>query len=95
MKTKHKRKKYCYYYGVYGVRFISHGNWNDAELQYRGYVFNEPSIAGALWDDFCDLYRDDNAILENEDAWLKYVKTNVKEMLLDCIASDCYEYRVA
>lgn len=89
-----KQNKYAYYCGVRGVRFHSRGPWADAEISYKGYVFNEWAISSALWERYREDYpeRPDDS---SDERFTDYIRENVKEYLKDLIFFKCYDYRMA
>ena len=44
-----KREK-KWFYGIYGIQFIWHGEWNDPELIWHGQSINYFDIEIPLWD---------------------------------------------
>lgn len=49
-------KQYPDWYGIEGIGFISHGEWSDPELEYKGKRFNAHEVENAMWDRFCEEY---------------------------------------
>lgn len=47
-------KQYPDWYGIEGIGFISHGEWSDPELEYKGKRFNAHDVEDAMWDRFCE-----------------------------------------
>ena len=41
-----------WYCGIEGITFIWHGAWNDPEIGYKGYAFNEPTFTDGLYAEF-------------------------------------------
>lgn len=89
------------FYGIPGIKFISHGEWSDPEVEYKGYTFNYWDIEDSLYDLFKqefepyedDLYvnRDTGEVLSFED-WLNQNKDLVYSELDDFVAFSKYDY---
>lgn len=87
------------YRGIKGIRLISHGMWSDAELVYKGYVFNYNDIDDALWEIFLEdqneveaHYLDRTGADEQEkrfNHWLE-IGRPAQNYLDDCIFGKCY-----
>lgn len=89
------------FYGIPGVKYISHGEWSDPEVEYKGYTFNYWDVEDSLYDLFKqefepyedDLYvsRDTGEVLSFED-WLNQNKDLVYGELDDFVAFSKYNY---
>lgn len=44
------------WYGIPGLKFINHGSWADAEIEYKGLIFNELDVEETYFDWFNDEY---------------------------------------
>ena len=40
------------FYGVPGIKYISHGDWGDPEVEYKGVRFNYYDLEDGLWDEY-------------------------------------------
>ena len=81
--------KYNYFYGIYGIRMISHGAWSDPELIWHGKSFNYYDVETPLWDDYkedcneCGTQPTGNGF----ELWVKknaYLAREYLQNLLDC-----------
>lgn len=89
------------FYGIPGVKYISHGEWSDPEVEYKGYTFNYWDVEDSLYDLFKqefepyedDLYvsKDTGEVLSFED-WLNQNKDLVYGELDDFVAFSKYDY---
>ena len=89
------------FYGIPGIKFISHGEWSDPEVEYKGYTFNYWDVEDSLYDLFKqefepyedDLYvsKDTGEVLSFED-WLNQNKDLVYGELDDFVAFSKYDY---
>lgn len=81
-----------YFYGIYGIKFIYHGEWCDPELIWHGKSFNYYDIEAPLW----ECYREEcteNGITPTDDAFAAWVKNNaymVREYLQNLNENKCY-----
>ena len=39
-----------YFYGIYAIYFIYHGDWNDPEIIWRGHTFNYYEIEDTFYE---------------------------------------------
>ena len=65
------------WYGIPGLKFIDHGSWSDAEIEYKGLIFNEIDLEETYFDWFDEEYPEysdelfESFMLEQEDN-IKY-----------------------
>jgi len=63
-----KMKELPDWYGLTGVGFIWHGEWNDPEIEYKGKRINATIVEDAIWERWI---RDDDGfkkfMLDNKD----------------------------
>ena len=69
------------WYGIPGIGFEWRGSQSDPMLHYKGRIFNDPDIEGALWDN----YLEDGGKPDNHDEWESYVMHNAINYLDDVI----------
>lgn len=81
-----------YFYGIYGIRYIHHGEWADPELVWHGKSFNYYDVETPLWEDYkweCGEY----SIESNEEDFAMWVKKNAykaREYLQNLMDCKCY-----
>lgn len=69
-----------YWYGIKNIQFISHGEWADPELYYRGKLYNAVEVE----DDLYYQYQHSESSLSFED-WIRANESDIKYSLM-------YEY---
>lgn len=77
-----------YFYGIYGIQFIYHGDWADPELKWHGKSFNYYEIEAPLW----ETYKED-CENPNEDDFATWIKKNaylVRECLQNLLECKCF-----
>lgn len=81
------KKSYIqYFYGIYGIRFISHGDWSDPELVWHGKSFNYWDLEDALWSIYRELKNEEGPQIDFE-KWVKknaYLAREILQDLMDC-----------
>lgn len=70
-------KEYRNYCGIKDIGYISHGEWADAELEYKGKLFNENVISDAMYERFVEEFPDKDGDYE---AFEKYIRDNKDEV---------------
>jgi hypothetical protein len=86
------KKMKNYFYGIYGIRFISHGAWSDPELIWHNKSFNYYDVENSLW----ELFREDcreNGTEPNENIFPAWVKKNAhlaREILQTLLDYKCF-----
>ena len=68
------------WYGIEGITFLYHGECVDAEIEYKGYIFNSQDIEYAFYED----WKESNSDIQFEDYMLSE-GDHIKEYLDDCI----------
>jgi hypothetical protein len=53
------------------AKFIWNGTWNDAQLEYKGQLYNENLIVDTLWERFTE-YSEEEGIAPNEENFTVY-----------------------
>ena len=74
-------KEYPDYCGIEDIGYISHGEWSDAELEYKGILHNESFTADSMYKRFIEDFPEKDG---DDEAFSKYVydhKDVVYEML--------------
>lgn len=84
-------KKYVFgwFYGIYGIEYIPHGEWSDPELIWHGKSFNYYDLENTLWSYYKEECSDLNipVIEDNFDKWVKknaYLAREILQTLLEC-----------
>lgn len=80
-----------YFYGIYGIRFISHGAWSDPELVWHGKSFNYYDLETPLWETYRDECQE-NGLEPDENVFETWVKKNA--YLSREILQNLMEYKV-
>lgn len=75
-----ERPNYC---GIEDIRYISHGEQADAELEYKGKLFNENAVSGAMWERFIEEFPDKDGDYETFSQYMYDNKDEVYELLED------------
>ena len=78
-----------WFYGIYGIEFIYHGDWGDPELIWYKKSFNYYDLETPLWDDYNDECNENNTTPTDEGfcAWIKnnaYLAREYLQNLMDC-----------
>ena len=75
------RKKYDYFYGIRGIRFIWHGTNADPELSYLGHVVNYYAVEDYFWSLFKEEFV--NADEDRFEGFIRSMAKDVKQYILD------------
>ena len=81
-----------YFYGIYGIRFISHGAWSDPELVWHGKSFNYYDLETPLWETYRDECQE-NGLEPDENIFEIWVKKNAalaREYLQNLMEYKCF-----
>ena len=65
-----------WFYGIYGIEFIWHGEYNDPELRWHKKSFNYYDLENALWDAYTEECRFDYSKDPDEKEFPVWVKKN-------------------
>lgn len=77
-----KMKELPDWYGLTGVGFIWHGEWNDPEIEYKGKRINATIVEDTMWERWI---RDDDGRLidgreSDDDGFKKFMLDNKDEV---------------
>lgn len=75
-------RKYNYWLGIRGIRYINHGEWSDPEIRYKNIVINYYDLE----DYVCNAMREENKCPDNETDFENWCKENaraIKGYILD------------
>lgn len=75
-----KRPNYC---GIEDIRYISHGERADAELEYKGKLFNENVVSDAMWERFIEDFPEKDGDYKAFNQYVYDNKDEVYELLED------------
>jgi hypothetical protein len=81
-----------WFYGIYGIQFIWHGEWSDPELIWHEKSFNYYDLENTLWSIYQEEFSEGS---ENDfDIWVKknaYISREILQNLLDakCFYGGC------
>lgn len=84
--------KKSYFYGIYGIEFIWHGQWSDPELIWHKKSFNYYDVETPLY----EYYRqecDENGTKPNDDDFSTWIKKNAylaRECLQNLLECKCF-----
>jgi hypothetical protein len=84
--------KKAYFYGIYGIQYIYHGEWSDPELIWHKKSFNYYDVEMPLW----ECYReecDENGTKPNDNDFSAWVKKNAylaREYLQNLLDYKCF-----
>lgn len=88
-----KLKPACFC-GIHGIRYISHGEWSDAELVWHGKSFNIFDVQDPLWHEFEEEHpTEDYSNFEIYDKFASWVKQNAylaREYLQNLMDCKCF-----
>ena len=73
-------KEYPNYCGIEDIGYISHGEWADAELEYKGKLFNENVVSDAMWERFIEEFPDKDGDYETFSQYMYDNKDEVYEL---------------
>ena len=84
--AKFPMKEYPNWYGIPNVGFISHGEWNDAEIEYKGKRINSTIVENTMWERFREEYEEqgknaDECIEDFENHYMKEHADEVYELI--------------
>jgi hypothetical protein len=81
-----KMKELSDWYGLTGVGFIWHGEWNDPEIEYKGKQINATIVEDTMWERWI---RDDDGRLingrESDDGGFKKFMLDNKDEVYELI----------
>ena len=75
--------------GIYGFRFVYHGDWADPEIVWHGYAMNICEIEDPMWALFCEVC-DETGIEQSDENFMAFCKKEVwrmreyAQMAIDC-----------
>lgn len=75
--------------GIYGFRFVSHGEWSDPEIIWHGYAMNMHEVEDPMWALFCEVC-DETGLEQSEENFMAFCKKEVwrmreyAQMAIDC-----------
>lgn len=75
--TTFSMKVYPNYCGIKDIGYISHGEWSDAELEYKGKLYNETIVSDSMYERFVEEFPDKDGDYE---AFTKYMYDNRHEI---------------
>lgn len=84
--------KPSWFYGIYGIRYVSHGCWSDPELVWHGKSFNYYDVETYFWwsyNEECE----ETGTQPDEDKfadWMKIHKDEVKFRLQELADNKCF-----
>lgn len=76
-------KEYPNYCEIENIGYISHGEWADAELEYKGKLFNENVVSDVMWERFIEEFPDKDRNYEAFNQYMYDNKDEVYELLED------------
>lgn len=77
--------KKSYFYGIYGIRFIWHGEWSDPEIIWHGKSFNYYDLENTLY----SYYQEEQNPLDFE-IWVKKNAALAREILQNLLDYKCF-----
>ena len=77
--------KKLYFYGIYGIRLIWHGDWSDPELIWHKKSFNYYDLENYLW----EVYNEDEQQIDF-DIWVKNNSYLARECLQNLLENKCF-----
>ena len=64
-----------FWYGIENIQFISHGNWSDPEIYYRGKYYNAAEVEEILYEEYSEQVAEELTDLSFEDWMLSQGNT--------------------
>lgn len=80
------------FYGIEGVRFLSHGEWADPEVVYKNHVFFAFEVEESLYSMFIDCkggFNEDDDVWDKLEEWVKEDPDVMYCCLDDYIFNEC------
>ena len=81
--------KKLYFYGIYGIRFIYHGNWSDPEIIWHNKSFNYYDIETPLYETYLEEIHEGYTTLDFE-IWVKKNAYLAREILQNLLNYKCF-----
>lgn len=78
------------WHGIKGIRFIYHGDYSDAEIEYKGHVLNEHDVEDALYSRYLEDCREEGR-KDTFEGFSEFMRNN--ERLVKEYIEDAIEYR--
>lgn len=81
-----------WFYGIYGIEFIWHGEWSDPELIWHGKSFNYYDLETPLYYDYVDECNENGETPndENFSLWVKKHAYLAREYLQNLLYYKCF-----
>lgn len=73
-----------YFYGIYGMRFVYRGAWNDPEIIWHGHTFNYYDVETPLY----EMFREECDNDETFPAWVKKHAYLAREIMTDLMEGE-------
>jgi hypothetical protein len=72
------------WYGIPDIGFIYHNEWSDAEIEYKGEIFNSHDAEDAMWERCCEELGEAEADKQFDKYMLEHA-WEVRELLDDIL----------
>ena len=76
---KKKKNPWPLWMGIYGFRFVYHGDWADPEIIWHGHTMNINDIQDPMWEQYAEHCRS-LGVKTTEDGFVLYCRKNVESM---------------
>lgn len=81
--------KISYFYGIYGIRLIWHGNWSDPEIIWHNKSFNYYDLETPLYETYLEEIQEGYTTLDFE-IWVKKNAYLAREILQNLLDNKCF-----
>lgn len=65
--------------GIYGFRFIYHGDWADPEIVWHGYAMSTWYVEEPMWECYCEMCNE-QGLEQTDEGFVAYCKKNVEQL---------------
>lgn len=81
-----------YFYGIRGIKYISHGDWADPELIWHGKSFNYYDVEIPLWEAYREECHESGTTPDENifETWAKKNAYKAREYLQNLLDYKCF-----
>ena len=72
-------------YGLPDVKYISHGDWSDGEVEYQGFLYNAADVTEFVYDDYVD-YCNELGEQESDEGFEEWIKENANNAVYNALS---------
>ena len=78
-----------YFYGIYGIKFVWHGEWSDPEIIWHNKSFNYYDLETPLYETYLEEIQEGYTTLDFE-IWVKKNAHIVRDYLQNLLDNKCF-----